>query len=144
MTYASRADMEELWGVDFVADLLPRDIADNPAATATAIANALARAGEEINAHLSARYPLPLPSSPTILVSPCANIAVYILANRHTALTPTIEDRYKHAVRLLERIAEGKAGLGADEPSVSTDPDVSGSGAAFSANGRVFSRDTLP
>lgn len=144
MTYATRADMEELWGADFVGDLLPADVIDDAAAVAAAIAGALVRAGEEIDSHLSARYPVPLATAPAVLVAPCANIAVYILANRHTALTNTIEDRYKHAVRLLERIAEGKAGLGADEPSVSSDPDVAGSGAAFSANPRVFSRRTLP
>lgn len=144
MTYATRVELEEMWGADFVGDLLPHDIADDPVAVDATIAGALARAGEEIDLHLSARYPLPLPGTPSVLISLCANIAVYILANRHTALTPTIEDRYKHAVRLLERIAEGKAGLGADEPAVSSDPEVAGSGAAFSANPRVFSRRTLP
>lgn len=139
MAYATRAKIEELWGADFVRDLLPADV-DADAAFASAIEQASA----EIDSHLSARYKTPISGQPLALQTPCVNIAVYNIAVRHTALTTTIEDRYKHAVRLLERIAEGKAGLGADEPSVSTDPDVSTSGAAFSANERLFSRRTLP
>lgn len=137
--YASRADIEELWGPDFVQDLLPADL-DGAAEIDAAITAGLARAGEEIDAHLSARYSVPLQVRPRVLVTPCANIAVYILANRHTALTTTIEDRYKHAIDLLKRIADGKAGLGADEPKVTADPKSSAGGATFVANPRQFGR----
>ena len=139
MSYATRADMEDIWGEQFVVDLLPEDVDGD-----IAIGRALERAGGEIDTHLSARYATPIPGKPSALVTPCVNIAVYGLAIRHTTLTETIEDRYKQAVALLQRIAEGKAGLGTDEPTVSSDPDVAGSGAAFSANKRVFSRGTLP
>lgn len=139
MAYATKAKVEELWGEEFVAGLLPPDV-DAEAA----FASALEQASAEIDSHLSARYPTPIAGEPLALQTPCVNIAVYNIAVRHTSLTTTIEDRYKHAVRLLERIAEGKAGLGADEPSVSSDPDVSTGGAAFSANERLFSRRTLP
>ena len=77
---------------------------------------------------------------PAVLVQPAVNIAVYILANRHTALTQTIEDRYSQATDLLKRIADGKAGLGADEPRVSADSGASTGGAAFSADERLFKR----
>lgn len=138
MAYATKAKVAELWGEDFVRDLLPLDVDAD-----VAFASALEQASAEIDSHLSARYRTPIPGEPLALQTPCVNIAVYNLAVRHTALTETIEDRYKHAVRLLERIAEGKAGLGGDEPSVSSDPDVSTGGAAFSANERLFSRRTL-
>lgn len=139
MIYATQAQLEDVWGADFVSDLLPEDVD-----AATAIAGALARASAEIDTHLSARYELPLASAPDAMVTPCANIAVYMLAIRHTALTTTIEDRYKQTVDLLERIADGKAGLGSHEPRVSTDPDTSAGGAFFSADARLFSRSRLP
>lgn len=139
MAYAVRTDIEEIWGEQFVADLLPEDVDGD-----VAIARALERASGEIDTHLSARYATPLDGKPAALVTPAVNIAVYGLAIRHTTLTDTIEERYKQAVALLQRIAEGKAGLGADEPSVSNDPGASAGGAAFSANSRVFSRRTLP
>lgn len=139
MAYATRADIEEIWGEQFVLDLLPEDVDGD-----VAIARALERASGEIDTHLSARYATPLPGHPAALVTPAVTIAVYGLAIRHTTLTDTIVERYKQATALLQRIADGKAGLGADEPSVSGDPDVSAGGAAFSANSRVFSRRTLP
>jgi phage gp36-like protein len=139
MAYATRTDIEEIWGDQFVTDLLPEDVDGD-----VAIARALERASGEIDTHLSARYKTPIEGKPSALVTPAVNIAVYGLAIRHTTLTDTIQERYKQAIALLQRIAEGKAGLGADEPSVSGDPDASAGGAAFSANGRVFSRRTLP
>lgn len=139
MPYATQAQLEQVWGEGFVADLLPDDVEP-----AEAIASALQSASDEIDVYLSVRYPLPLDGTPAALVTPSANIAVYILANRHTALTETIEERYKQTVKMLERIADGKAGLGQDEPKVSTGDVASAGGAAFSANERIFSRRTLP
>lgn len=138
MTYASKADIETLYGAEFIADILDENVDAD-----AAFADALDRASAEIDVHLSARYPLPLTTAPKALVTPCCNMAIYHLAMRHTYLTDTITQRYKDAVDLLKRIADGKAGLGVDEPSVSGDPDVSESGASFSANGRLFTRGTL-
>ncbi|OKP69625.1 hypothetical protein BTE77_27955 [Ensifer adhaerens] len=151
MPYAVRSDIEEIWGGDFVADILPPDV-DAEAA----IASALTMASDEIDVYLSARYTLPLSKGPRVLVSPAADIAIYKLANRHTALTTTIEDRYKFAVALLQRIADGKAGLGSDEPTLSagnadgsagasdTAGTSSSGGAYFVANQRRFSRKSIP
>ncbi len=139
MAYASRADVEELWGSEFLADILPEGVDAH-----ASVSLALKIASDEIDIYLSARYSLPLPNSPTVLKSPASDIAVYKLANRHSALTNTIEDRYKFAIALLERIADGKAGLGTDEPSVSGEPGTSAAGAAFSANRRVFTRRSIP
>jgi phage gp36-like protein len=139
MPYATQAQLEQVWGEGFVTGILPEDVEP-----ADAVASALQSASDEIDVYLSVRYPLPLEAAPASLVTPAANIAVYILANRHTALTETIEERYKQTIKMLERIADGKAGLGQDEPKVSTGEDGSAGGAAFSANDRIFSRRTLP
>lgn len=141
MPYAARQDIVELWGPEFLLNLLPTEIIEDEAAIDGAVLAALSRASEEIDGHLSARYTVPFEETPRVLVSPCANIAVYILANRHTSLTKTIEDRYGHAIKFLQRIADGKAGLGAEEPSVTTDPNSSTGGAYFEAGVRNFSRD---
>lgn len=136
MIYATQADIDSIWGAEFLAGILPADV--DPAA---AVADALRLASAEIDLHLSARYVLPLAEAPQGLVVPAANIAVYTLANRHSALTSTIEDRYDDAVELLKRIAEGKAGLGAAEPVVDGgDAGGSDTGAAFFAEPRLFGR----
>ncbi|ADZ72405.1 gp436 family protein [Polymorphum gilvum] len=135
MAYAGKTDIETIWGADFLADLLPEDV--DPA---DAVATALAFASAEIDAHLSARYELPLADLPQILIAPAVNIAVYLLANRHASLTTTIEERYRQAVDLLKRIAEGKAGLGRSEPAIVIDGAASESGAAFFSEARLFGR----
>ena len=135
MPYATKADIENIWGADFLGDILPEDVD-----AAAAVADALAYASSEIDAHLSARYQLPLAGSPAALVMPAVNIAVYTLANRHAALTKTIEDRYEDATDLLKRMADGKAGLGPDEPRVDTGGDGAGQGAAFFAQPRLYGR----
>lgn len=139
MIYATLEQMEQDWGAKFLGDLLPEDVD-----YADAFQTALGKASAEIDLHLSARYSLPLDVAPAGLVTPCVNIAIYHVAVRHTALTVTIEDRYKQAVELLERIADGKAGLGAEEPRASSEPEASTGGAYFTANGRLFSRGSLP
>lgn len=139
MAYATRASIEDLWGTEFLADLLPADVDQD-----VSIARALTQASAEIDTHLSARYATPIEGAPEALVMPCVNIGVYYLAIRHTALTTTIEDRYKQAIELLKRIADGKAGLGADEPKIIADDVSSSGGAAFFADGRLFGRDRLP
>ena len=139
MLYATLEQMEQDWGADFLHDLLPEDVV-----YADAFQSALGKASAEIDIHLSARYTLPLQVAPAGLATPCVNIAVYHIAIKHTALTTTIEDRYKQAVELMQRIADGKAGLGAEEPRVTTDPDASAGGAFFSASPRMFSRERLP
>ncbi len=136
MNYVTRAKIEEIWGAEFVTDILPEDV-DADLAIAAAIENA----SSEIDVYLSARYTLPLDGPPAVLARPCADLAVYTIANRHSALTMTIEQRRDQAIELLERIADGKGGLGVDEPGVpDADPDTSTDGASFSADERVFGR----
>lgn len=135
MTYATRAMIEEIWGAAFLGDLLSPDVDSDEAAAA-----AITLASAECDTHLSSRYDVPLAGMPASLAMPCVNIAVYYLAIRHSSLTTTIEDRYKQAVDLLKRIADGKGGLGADEPRVSSDPEVSEGGASFTANPRIMGR----
>lgn len=135
MAYATKADIDEIYGPDFVTGLLDEDVD-----AAVAAASALASASDEIDAYISARYSLPLAASPRALKMPAINIAVYNLANRHTALTEAIIKRYDDAIGLLKRIGDGKAGLGSDEPAVSTGEDASHDGAAFFADDRLFTR----
>jgi len=135
MAYAGRPMMEKLWGAKFIADILADD-----ADPETSIADALEQASGEMDIYISARYDCPLPSAPRPLQMLCANIAVYILANRHTVLTSTIEDRYKHSLKVLERIADGRAGLGADTPKIAAGDGASSSGAAFFADPRRMGR----
>ncbi|WP_455476158.1 gp436 family protein [Bartonella sp. B17] len=135
MAYANKRLIEELWGNEFLTNLCGES--ENPD---QAIARALEQASGEIDVHLSHRYQVPIAGQPAALSMISVNIAVYNLAIRHTELTTTIEDRYKQAVDLLKRIAEGKAGLGADEPKVMSEDGPVRYGAFFHAKPRVMGR----
>ncbi|UTO29306.1 gp436 family protein [Bartonella harrusi] len=140
MAYANKTLIEELWGDDFLDDLC--GISENPdkALSDQAIFRALEQASGEIDAHLSHRYCVPIAGQPTALGMICVNLAVYNLAIRHTALTTTIEDRHKQAIDLLKRIAEGKAGLGLDEPKIMSEDGPVRDGAFFHAKPRLMGR----
>ncbi|WP_019219104.1 gp436 family protein [Bartonella florencae] len=140
MAYASKTLIEELWGDDFLKDLCAFDDEADPMLFDQAIALALNQASGEIDVHLSHRYLVPIAGQPAALGMICVNIAVYNLAIRHTALTTTIEDRYKQAVELLKRIAEGKAGLGIDEPKIMSEDGPVRDGAFFHAKPRLMGR----
>lgn len=136
MAYATKADIDQMYGPELLTSMLADDIDQ-----AAAVASALAKASTEIDTYLSARYSLPLKAEQPALEMPAINIAVYNLANRHTFLTDTIRQRYEDAIALLKRIGDGKAGLGAGEPSVSTgDGGTAEDGAAFFAPERIFTR----
>lgn len=138
MAYATEEDMRRACGDEFVTDVTPTD-ATGPSLT---IDQALDDASAELDAYLSARYELPLSSTPRVLRRPCIDVAAYMLANAHTRLTNTIEDRYEAAIKLMRLIGEGKAGLGRDEPSSKVEGSTTGtaSGADFSAQPRRFGR----
>lgn len=139
MSYATRATIVRIYSQDFLTDLTSLDVPDADAA----VDEALAQASAEIDGYLSARYDLPLGRAPRALERPCIDIAAYVLANSHTRLTTTIEDRYKHAINFLKLIADGKAGLGEAEPSAAVDPSTgTASGADFVANPRRWGRRT--
>lgn len=134
--YATKADIIKLYGEEHLDDLLPDDIAD----VDESVDEALISASAELDGHLSARYSLPLKTIPIVLRRPTIDIASYILAARATRLTETISDRYEAAIKLAERMATGKAGLGSDEPTIDTGNGSSQSGSYFSANDRKFGR----
>lgn len=138
MAYATIEDIRTLHGDRFMEGITPKDVTDPVAA----MQEALETASDEIDGHLSARYDLPLTGSPRVLRRPCVDIAVYVIANAHTRLTKTMEDRYEAAVELLKLIAAGKAGLGRDEPRATVEGSTTGtaSGADFSAKPRRFGR----
>lgn len=139
MAYATRDDIANIYSTEFLEGLTHRDVEDAD----LAVDQALEDASDEIDAHLSSRYSVPRVPGPRVLRRPCVDIAVYVLANSHTRLTTTMEDRYKQAVDLIKRIADGKAGLGRDEPSTDVEgSDVSSpTGASFTAKPRLYGRN---
>lgn len=140
MTYATQTDAVDRYGEAFVLQVADRDgdgsLADPE--LVQAVTDALVDATAEIDTHIGARYDLPLPSTPTVLVRICVDIAIYRLANEAGVLSEEIRQRYEDAIMLLKRIAEGKASLGLEVPAPSGRAP-----ALLSSAPRVMSRRTL-
>ncbi len=137
--YATRDDIIKLYGMEFLLAVLPSDMEEEAEQNAS-IENALLNAGHEIDGHLSARYDVPLPGKPAVLLRPAIDIAIYILAHSAAQSTEAIEKRYDDHLKFLKLVAKGDAGLGADEPKIETGNAGSASGAEFTANDRLFGR----
>ena len=105
----------------------------------TELPQPIADASQEIDTWLGARYSIPLPRIPEVLVRLAADIAIYRMSSECAELTEERRTRYDDAISLLKSISRGDASLGLDDP----DPAPSVEGAFVTQSGRVFSRDSL-
>lgn len=138
MTYATRQDLEEAYGVERVA-LLARQLDDEDGSKAAlAISRALAGAAAQIDAAVAVRHPLPLPQPVPLLTQIACDLAVARLASTGDQATDEVHRREDKARADLRAINEGRLNLGL--PSVAGErpqPIVS------QGQERLFSRQTL-
>lgn len=135
--YCTVQDLIDRYGEDELIQLTDR--ADPPAGVVDAgvAEKAIADAGELIDAHLAARYTLPLATVPELLRRLACQIARYLLHD--DAAPEEVRERYKDAERLLRDIGAGRVRLQAD----GAEPTASAGIAKVAAPERVFTRDTL-
>lgn len=132
MTYATRADLEQINGPEEVAQresMLP----DN------AIAGILDKADEMINGYLGGRYSLPLSVKPANLTQIAAQIARYNLLGE--AATERARDDFKDAIAWLTAVQSGRVVLQATTPAPGTEPALAVMSCSSPA---VFKRDGRP
>lgn len=106
---------------------------------------AIDSAAEEIDTYIGARVALPISGTvPPILGKINADIAVYNLYSRVKEQVPdTRTSRHKDAVRLLEKIGEGKISLGLQPPP---DPPAAGNysgGNQVNTRTKIFDEETM-
>ena len=133
MVYALRADIEAVYGVTLLPGIADYD--NDGEVDANVVTAALDHATGVINSHLSVRYKLPLATVPAFLKAAAIDLAVYRIANTADRLTNEMRLRYEDHIRHLERIADGKAGLGFEDTTPDDDedtPDATASGRAYS------------
>jgi phage gp36-like protein len=119
MHYASRADLERLYGPEIVRILSDIRDSDDPPSEDQArvladekIEEALGAADAEINAYITVKYALPLKYVPPVLKQFARNIAIYHLALHDR--TEEMRVRYEDAIKFLQAIGTGKAALPPD------------------------------
>ena len=131
--YATRAQMESLFGEGALALLTGGDVVDD-----VALGAAMAAAQAEVDGYLSSVATLPLARVPEAVRLHACGIAYWYLDVDNP--TDGATARYKAAVRFFERVQDGKAGLGLadDGEAVAT-----AGGADVDAPARVFSDDRM-
>ncbi|MFX3621873.1 MAG: gp436 family protein [Acinetobacter radioresistens] len=101
--YATEADMVKRFADDI------EELKLMHADAAVSINEALQDAAEEINGYIGGRYPLPLPNVPSNLNRMACDIARYRLYYQRP--TEEVRNRYKDAIKFLERVQDEKAHL---------------------------------
>ena len=106
------------------------------------VTGAIDGAAEIFEGFVRGRYPLPLDPVPGIARTINLDLATYAIYGLNPDFEPpkAIADRYTTAMKLLERIQDGKMKLYDDEPQVTV--ETGGGSEVVSAN-RTFTRDTL-
>ncbi|QQQ17751.1 DUF1320 domain-containing protein [Brevundimonas vitis] len=134
--YATRDDLNAAFGPDQVERLAARPDVEDDAMT---VARALSHADGVIDARLSVRFTLPLPTIPEVLRDIACDIAIARLASDATGLTDDLKRREDQAHASLKAISKGEMNLGL--PAVTEgerpQPIVSSTG------GKIFTRDQL-
>lgn len=102
----------------------------------TQVDRAIADATATIDSYLAARYPLPLTQIPPVLERYASDMTRYFLHDRSPL--EEVTNRYKDAIRYLEKVAKGEISLGID--SQGKRPETM-DGAEMQSGGSVFSRD---
>jgi phage gp36-like protein len=124
MPYATRLDLENAYGETLIAKLADHDGDGVP--EDEAIDDALEAATSIIDAHISARYTVPVDPVTHVVKDLAIDIALYRLAYSRLKQTDEMRLRYEDAINLLKRIADGKATIGVDVVDGSGDGDGSG------------------
>ena len=137
--YATLEQMTVLFGEEALVLLTCGDGAIDEAKLAGAIRAAQA----EVDGYLAGKLALPLAEDqvPDALRLHACNIAYWYLDTDNP--TEGAKDRYRAAVRFLERVQDGKAGLGVATSGSQAQPVEPASGVAIDAPGRVFTDDRL-
>lgn len=136
MPYATQAQLVERYGEDALLVVADRDL--DGVIDADIIEKALNDATAEIDTWLAAKYSLPLPTVPDVLVRLCADITLYRLAAEADQATDERRKRYEDAVQLLKAISRGDASLGMPDP-----PKSSNGAVTLISGPRRFNRTTM-
>lgn len=139
MSYAAKQDMIDRFGEEEIRQLTDKR---NPPAGAiddAVLARALEDADGDIDAAVSGRYALPLPSIPKVLVRVACNLARYYLYDDRAG--EEVTRRYKDERAFLDAVAKGLNTLGVD--ATGADVKVASGGVEFNTDTtrRAFGTD---
>jgi phage gp36-like protein len=109
MAYATREDLEKMYGVQLLA--IVADLTEDGITEDDAVSAALDEASSEIDAYLAVKFQVPVLGAPPILTQLCRDMAIYRLALSSSKRTNEMRVRYEDAIKMLEKMAAGKVGV---------------------------------
>jgi len=138
MAYSTKADileqLDEVILVQLTDDTGSGFVDDEKVSRAIEDADAL------VDAHCQARYQVPLSPVPAIIRQVSVDLAIYNLYSRRGDTVPENRiERYKNAVRFLERVSAGQISLGASSPA----PDSTTNDVYIDQADRIFTREKM-
>jgi len=137
MAYATRLDLEALFGESVIADLLLRH-ADPDAAVLVA----LDHASEEIDGWVATRYQTPFAIVPATVKRMCCVISRYNLYGRDVPTNEPVYIAYADELKALKAIAQGLNSLPAPTIGAGETPAAEGK-VQVRARRQVFGPDVL-
>ncbi len=137
MAYCTQSELLHLVSQEELAELTTEagEVPDSQM-----VAQAIARAEDEINAYLGVRYQIPFNPVPAKIRGLAADLALYGLYSRRSVVPAVRRQRYEDALSFLKQVAAGQVVLEGLEGA------VSGKGAEpaeMTSAARLFSRDQL-
>jgi len=136
LSYATQANLIDRYGEDALLVLADRDL--DSVIDVVVVQQALDDATAEINAYVGAKYSLPLPIVPDVLVRLCGDIAMYRLAVEANQATDERRTRYEDAIAFLKDVSRGVAALGIPDA-----PPSSNGGVTLISDKRQFTRRNM-
>ncbi len=137
----SYCTLEDIYGSMEESDVIGyTDDAGANTVDETRTTQAIDGAGALIDAYLAKRYTVPLAPVPGMIRELAVDIAIYKICSRRDQAPEGRRKKYEDAIRLLEKIAEGKAMV----PGAAQSTGKSSDGACdLTSDPRVFSRASL-
>ena len=137
MAYCTIDDVKKM--IDEVKLIRLTDDENTGAINSDRLQEAINSAAEEIDTYIGGRIALPISGDvPPILGKLNVDIAIYNVYSRVKESIPEVRaERYKAAIRFLEKLSEGKISIGCQPP-----PDSPGEG-DYAGGSRVSVRDKI-
>lgn len=140
MAYCTKTDIEKLLPSSVVTQLT--DDEGDGTKINERVAEAIASADSEIDTYCGQVFTVPFAVVPDVIKKASVDIAIYHLYSRRVEQMPeTRRDRYKDAIALLTKIAEGKISIG-EQPEPAS-PSDGGVQTNKTSSNRIFTTDSL-
>ncbi|MEL7098286.1 MAG: DUF1320 domain-containing protein [Pseudomonadota bacterium] len=136
--YCTQTDLQNIYGEPSLIRLTDRGEVATGTVNVAAVTAAIAKAGNEIDGYLAARYAMPLTTVPPLVKELAEDMSFYYLHAFN--VDDLVKDKYEAAIARLKDIAKGTIRLPIAEGEIETTGE---SGAVATDRDRPMTADSL-